>query len=49
MQNSSTLILSVTQLSAAVFRHSTSVIDTNGNQKIITESNICIKSTDCKG
>jgi len=49
MQNTSTIILSVTQPSAAVFTHSTSATDTNGNQKIITGWNICTTSTDCKG
>jgi len=33
MQNTSTTTLSVTQPSAAVFRHSTSGIDTNGITK----------------
>jgi len=47
MQN--TMTLSVTQLSAAVFRYSTSAADTNGKQKIITDWNICTKSPDCKG
>jgi len=38
MQNTSTITLSVTQPSAAVFRYSTSAADTNGgNQKIITD------------
>jgi len=53
MQNTSTITLSisVTQPSAAVFRYSTttSAADTSGNQKIITDWNICTKSTDCKG
>jgi len=34
---SSTITLSVAQPSAAVFRYSASVADTNGNQKIITD------------
>jgi len=37
MQNTSTITLLVTQLSAAVFRYSTSAADTDGNQKIITD------------
>jgi len=49
MQNTSTITLLVTQLSAAVFRYSTSAADTDGNQKIITDWNTCAKSTDCKG
>jgi len=50
MQNISTITLWVTQSSAAVFRYSTNAAaNTNGNQKIITDWNICTKSTDCKG
>jgi len=49
MQNTSTVTLSVTQPSAADFRYSTSAADTNGNQKIITDWNICTKSPECKG
>jgi len=46
MRNTSTITLSVTQPSVAVFRYSTSAADINGNQKIITDWkwNICTKS-----
>jgi len=37
MQNTSTITLSVTQPSAAVFRYRTGAADTNGNQKIIAD------------
>jgi len=35
--------------SAGVFRYSMSAADANGNKKIITDWNICKKSTDHKG
>ena len=43
MQNTSTAynIISFTQPSAAVFRYSMSAADANGNQKVITDWNIC--------
>ena len=37
MQNTSSITLSVTQPSAAVFRYSMSAADANGNQKVITD------------
>jgi len=51
MQNTSAITLSVTQPRAAVFRYSTREADrpTNGNRNVITDWNICAKSTDGKG
>jgi len=49
MRNISTITLSVTQPSAAVFKYSASAADTSGNQKIITDWNTCTKSADFQG
>jgi len=48
MQNTSSITLSVTQPSAAVFRYSMSAADTSGNQKIITDCSVA-RSTFCQG